>query len=457
MAEGSCPSRSQLWSRAFVVTTETVDIILARLPALHPKRIDLSLGRIERLLAELGHPERHLPPTIHVAGTNGKGSTIAFMRAVLEAAGRRVHVYTSPHLVRFNERVRLGRPGGGELISDEAFAEVLDRCERINAGQSISLFEITTAAAFVAFSEYPADVLLLEVGLGGRFDATNVVQPVLSVITPVSMDHPEFLGDTVEKIAYEKAGILKKGVPAVLASQDETALAVLTRQADSLRMPYKVGGQDFATREENGRLIYEDEQGLLDLPLPRLAGRHQQINAGTAIAALRTLDLGLPASAVEAGIVNATWPARLQRLSRGRVPAQAPGDAEVWLDGGHNAEGGRVLAEAMGEREDRQSRPLVIICGMLTTKDAVAFLAPFRELTQELIAVPVAGEHAGRSAEEIAALSRTLGISAAACGSVADALDYLSARPWLVPPRILITGSLYLAGDVLKLNGTPPT
>ena len=440
------------------VSIDAVDTILARLPALHPKRIDLSLGRIERLLEDLGHPESHLPPVIHVAGTNGKGSTVAFMRAMLEAAGQRVHVYTSPHLVRFNERVRLGRGGGGTLIDDEHFAELLDRCERINAGQSISLFEITTAAALLAFSEAPADVLLLEVGLGGRFDATNVIErPAVTVVTPVSMDHPEFLGDTVAKIAFEKAGILKRAVPAVFAAQDEAALTVLEREAARLRAPHLVGGQDFMTREERGRLIYEDERGLLDLPLPRLAGRHQQINAGTAIAALRLFDPKLPTAAFEAGLVGANWPARLQRMARGIVPDQAPHDAEVWLDGGHNAEGGRVLAEAMGEREDRQARPLVLICGMLTTKDTAAFLAPFRELTQELVAVPVNADHAGRSADEVAASARALGIPAAACASVADALDYLNARPWLVPPRILITGSLYLAGDVLALNGTPPT
>ena len=440
------------------MSTDTADTILARLPALHPKRIDLSLGRVERLLADLGHPERHLPPAIHVAGTNGKGSTIAFLRAMLEAAGRRVHVYTSPHLVRFNERIRLGGHDGGTLIADDHLAALLDRCERVNAGQLISFFEITTAAAFLAFSETPADVLLLEVGLGGRFDATNVIEhPAVTVVTPVSMDHPEFLGDTVAKIAFEKAGILKRDVPAVLALQDQAPLEVLVRQAQRLRAPHKVGGQDFATREEHGRLIYEDERGLLDLPLPRLAGRHQQLNAGTAIAALRTFEPDFGSSAIEAGLLSATWPARLQRLTRGVVADMAPQDAEIWLDGGHNADGGRVLAEAIGEREDKAARPLVLICGMLTTKDPGAFLSPFRELTQELIAVPVNDDHAGRSAAEIAAVARSLGIPTAACASVADALDYLSARPWLVPPRILITGSLYLAGDVLKLNGTPPT
>ena len=431
---------------------------LARLPSLHPKLIDLSLDRMLRLLADLGHPEQRLPPVIHVAGTNGKGSTVAFLRAMLEAAGLSVHVYISPHLVRFNERIRLGRPGGGTIIDDRRFADLLERCETVNAGQPISFFEITTAAAFLAFSEYPADVLLLEVGLGGRLDATNVIaHPAVTVVTPVSFDHPEFLGDTVEKIAAEKAGILKRGAPAVFAAQDEAALAVLTRQAERLRVPYSVGNQDFATREEHGRLIYEDERGLLDLPLPKLAGRHQHGNAGTAIAALRTFRPDIAPEHIAAGLTNATWPARLQRLTRGVVPDHAPLEAEIWLDGGHNAEGGRVLAEAMGEREDRQSRPFVLICGMLTTKDPHAFLENFADLTQELIAVPVGDGHSGRDAAEIASAALAEGVPAAACGTVMEALAFLSARPWPIPPRILITGSLYLAGEVLALNGTPPT
>ena len=443
---------------AVSVEERRVQEVLARLPALHPKLIDLSLDRMLRLLADLGHPEARLPPVIHVAGTNGKGSTVAFLRAMLEAAGLVVHVYTSPHLVRFNERVRLGRPGGGRIIDDAEFAAVLERCESVNAGQPISFFEITTAAAFMAFSEHPADVLLLEVGLGGRLDATNVIdRPAVTVVTPVSFDHPEFLGDTVDKIAAEKAGILKRGVPAVFAAQNETALTVLTAQAARLGAPTSIGDQDFATREEHGRLIYEDERGLLDLPLPKLAGRHQLGNAGTAIAALRAFRSDFPAAAIAEGLGTAAWPARLQRLARGVVPDHAPLEAEIWLDGGHNAEGGRVLAEAMGEREDRQSRPLVLICGMLATKDPRTFLENFADLTQELIAVPAGDGHSGRDPAEIAAAALAVGVPAAACGTVMEALAFLSARPWPLPPRILITGSLYLAGDVLKLNGTPPT
>ena len=435
---------------------EVPDRILARLQQLHPRRIDLSLGRIERLLEDLGHPEQRLPPVIHVAGTNGKGSTIAFMRAMLEAAGQRVHVYTSPHLVRFNERIRLAHDGGGRIIDDADLVEALALCERVNDGQSISLFEITTAAAFVAFTRHPADVLLLEVGLGGRFDATNVVpRPIASVITPVSMDHPEFLGTTVERIAFEKAGILKRGVPAVFAAQDEAALAVLDREASRLGIRPVIGGQEFSVREEHGRLTFEDERGLLDLPLPRLPGRHQHINAGTAIATLRMLFPDLPSEAVEAGLGAADWPARLQRLGRGPVTTLAGSDAEVWLDGGHNAEGGRVLAEAMAEREDRLSRPLVLVCGMLTTKDAASFLAAFKGLAQRVLTVPVAGDHEGRTALELADVATSVGLRALACDDVPAALGTIAAQDGPTA-RVLITGSLYLAGEVLELNGTPP-
>ena len=433
------------------------DVLMERFAPLHPKKIDLSLGRIERLLADLGHPERRLPPVIHVAGTNGKGSTIAFMRAILEAAGRRVHVYTSPHLVRFHERIRLARAGGGRLVEDEELAEAFERCETVNAGQSISVFEITTAAAFTLFARHPADYLLLEVGLGGRFDATNVVAaPVATAVTPISMDHPEFLGASIPSIAFEKAGILKPGVPAILAEQEKVALDVLTEQARRVGAPALIGGQDFGFHEEHGRLVYQDERGLLDLPLPRLTGRHQHANAATAIATLRTVDPTLESAAIEAGVTQADWPARLQPLRRGLLPGLAPTGAELWLDGAHNVDGGRVLAEAMGEMEARQERPLIMICGMLTSKDPEVFLASFKGLAQEVLAVPIRADHAGRPAEDIAAAATRIGIEAAACAGVEGALRFLSAREWRQPPRILITGSLYLAGSVLELNGTRP-
>jgi dihydrofolate synthase/folylpolyglutamate synthase len=323
-----------------------VDAILARLLALHPKRIDLSLGRMWRILEALDHPERDVPPVIHVAGTNGKGSAIAFMRAMLEAAGKRAHVYTSPNLVRINERFRIA----GTLVSDDELAAVLAECEQANGNAPITVFEIETAAAFLLFARHPADVLLLEVGLGGRLDATNVIErPAASVITSVSIDHVDLLGDTLEKIATEKAAILRRGVPAVIGRQSEGPLAIITRRAEEIGAPLHTMGQQWVAGEERGRLVYQDEGGLLDLPAPRLFGRHQFDNAGTAIAALRAAGLALPARAFEQGIVRADWPARMQRLTSGKLLALAPAGSEVWLDGGHNADGGRTIAAALAD------------------------------------------------------------------------------------------------------------
>ena len=434
------------------------DAILERLSALHPKKIDLSLDRIEVLLEKLGRPQDRLPPVIHVAGTNGKGSTVAFMRAMLEAAGRTAHVYTSPHLVFFRERIRLGARGGGRLVDEPLLAATLEACERVNAGSPITFFEMTTAAALTLFADKPADYLLLEVGLGGRFDATNVVvAPLATVVTPVSMDHVEFLGDTVEAIAREKAGIFKRGAPAVLGVQSEAAFGVLEREARRVGAPLVVPGRDFEIREEHGRFLFEDGDGLLDLPLPRLVGRHQQQNAATAIATLRRVVPGVAPDAVERGLQTADWPARLQCLSKGAIAAAAPPGAELWLDGAHNEDGGRVLAQAMADLEDKASRPLVLVCGTLTTKDTTAFLRSFAGLAQEVIAVPVEGEPASRPARDVAACAHAAGLPAAACQSVEDALGFLRARTWPVPPRILIAGSLYLAGAVLAANGTPPS
>ena len=433
------------------------DMLLARLLDLHPKRIDLSLGRIQRLLEALGEPQKHLPPVIHVAGTNGKGSTITFMRAVLEAAGLGVHVYTSPHLVAFRERIRLAAPGGGHLVKDDALAEALAAVEQANGGEPITFFEATTAAAFKLFADRPADALLLEVGLGGRFDATNVVDaPACAVITPISIDHVEFLGDSVDKIAFEKAGIIKPGAPLVVSAQGDEALAVIERQAARLRAPLSNFGQDFLCRAERGRMVYEDQSGLLDLPLPRLPGRHQVVNAGTAIAALRQCLPNLPLAAYEEGIVKATWPGRLQNLGRGRLAALAPKGAELWLDGGHNEAGGRALAEAMADFEDKAPRPLVLCYGALQTKDAAAFLRHFVGLATEVVALPVRGEQVGRPPEDVAAAARSLGLTAQASSSAEDALQGLARREWKTPPRILIAGSLYLVGDVLAANGTLP-
>jgi len=433
-----------------------VDAILARLLALHPKRIDLSLDRMWRILDALGHPERRLPPVIHVAGTNGKGSTVAFMRAMLEAAGKSVHVYTSPNLVRINERFRLGRVGGGVLVGDEELAAALAECERANGDAPITVFEIETAAGLLIFSRRPADVLLLEVGLGGRLDATNVIErPLVSVITPVSMDHVEFLGDTLEKISNEKAAILRRGVPAVIARQTEGPLAAIAARAEEVGAPLFVAGQDWTAGEERGRLVYQDTGGLLDLPPPRLFGRHQFDNAGTAIAALRATDLKLPPRAFEEGIVAADWPARMQRLASGDLLARAPAGSELWLDGGHNADGGRIVAGALADLEDRVSRPLVLVVGMLSTKDTEGFLRNFTGLARALVAVPVGGEK-GLAPDAIAAVAQRIGIAAQTAGGIEEALDMVGALELSPPPRVLITGSLYLAGDALAANGTPP-
>jgi dihydrofolate synthase / folylpolyglutamate synthase len=433
-----------------------VDAILARLLALHPKRIDLSLDRMWRILAALGHPERKVPPVIHVAGTNGKGSTVAFMRAMLEAAGRSAHVYTSPNLVRLNERFRLGRAGGGVLVGDDELVATLAECERANGDQPITVFEIETAAGLLLFARHPADVLLLEVGLGGRLDATNVVErPLASVITPVSIDHVDFLGDTLEKIATEKAAILRRGVPAVVSRQTEGPLSVIMARGEEVGAPLHVAGQDWVAGEERGRLVYQDTDGLLDLPPPRLFGRHQFDNAGTAIAALRAAGLRLPAAAFEQGVVAADWPARMQRLSAGTLPPRAPAGSELWLDGGHNADGGRTIAGALADLEERVSRPLVLIVGMLSTKDAEGFLRNFAGLARALIAVPI-GQDKGIAPEALAATARRVGITAQSAPSVEEALAMVCALELEPPPRVLITGSLYLAGAVLAANGTLP-
>ena len=397
-----------------------------------------------------------MPPAIHVAGTNGKGSTVAFARAILEAADKRVHVYTSPNLVRLNERFRIGRAGGGHFVEDAELADTLAECEAKNAGAPITVFEIETAAAFLLFSRHPADIVLLEVGLGGRLDATNVVErPLASVITRVSLDHRDFLGDTIEQIAAEKAGILKRDVPAVISSQTREALAVIERQAARVRAPLSIAGENWTATEERGRLVYQDGDGLLDLPAPKLYGRHQFENAGAAIAALRLGGLKLPASAFEAGMIRVDWPARMQRLSHGRLAALIPPESELWLDGGHNADGGRAIAAALADLEERVSRPLVLIVGMLSTKDCAGFLKNFSGLARRVIAVPIHQDKAVPAAE-LAEIARNVGLPAISRDDLESALDLAGKLDLHPAPRILITGSLYLAGEVLAANGTPP-
>jgi dihydrofolate synthase / folylpolyglutamate synthase len=436
----------------------SIDSIVARLTELHPKRIDLSLDRMWRILEALGHPEHQLPPVIHVAGTNGKGSTIAFMRAILEGAGLRVHVYTSPHLVRFNERFRLGVEGEGRLASDQELGSVLAECESVNAGAPITVFEITTAAGLLLFARNAADALLLEVGMGGRLDATNVVdRPLATVITPVSLDHTEHLGDTVGKIAAEKAGILKRGVPAIVAAQPREALGVIERCAARVTAPIRIAGEDWTATEERGRLVYQDDAGLLDLPAPKLYGRHQFENAGVAIAALRAVrDLKLPPAAFETGIAKADWPARMQRLTQGRLVLLAPPGSELWLDGGHNTDGGRAVANALADLEERVSRPLVLVVGMLSTKDCESFLKNFAGLARRIVAVPVPHQEKSFPAAVIAEAARAVGIPAQSSDDLTNALAVIGRFELEAAPRILITGSLYLAGAVLNANGSTP-
>ena len=418
------------------------DVILERLMSLHPKIIDLTLDRVTRLLDALGNPERALPPVVHVAGTNGKGSTQAMIRAGMEAAGKTVHAYTSPHLARFHERIRVA----GELISEPDLAALLEECERVNAGHPITFFEITTCAAFLAFARTPADALLLEVGLGGRLDATNVVErPALTIITPVSLDHQQYLGETVGEIAGEKAGILKRGVPCVVGPQTDEGLAVIEARAARLGCPLYVHGQHWHAREEAGRLIFQDETGLLDMPLPNLPGPHQIENAGAALMALR--HLGHDGAACEAAVTKAYWPARMQRLRRGPLAESAPG-VELWLDGGHNPAGGEAVAATLARMP---KRPTWLICGMLSTKDIGGYLRPLAPHVRALHAVTIPGEHATLTAEQTQAAALAAGMDAVTAPSVAAALAEIAAQD--PQARVLICGSLYLAGTVLRENG----
>jgi dihydrofolate synthase/folylpolyglutamate synthase len=430
------------------------DAVLARLLQLHPKRIDLVLDRIQRLLAILGHPERKVPPVIHVAGTNGKGSVCAFLRAMLEGSGQTVHVYTSPHLVHFHERIAIG----GKPISEDELRATLEECERANDGAPITFFEITTAAAFLAFSRHPADALILEVGLGGKYDATNVIaRPAATCITPVALDHQEFLGNSLAAIAAEKAGIIKAGAPCIVGPQEDEARAVIMRRADQLGAPLFVYGEDYDAHEEHSRMVYQDGTGLLDLPRPRLAGRHQIANAAIAVAALRSIGgRWARESAIEWGLKNVEWPARLQRLSKGPLLDMAPPGAEVWLDGGHNPHGGAAVAQAMADLEERAPKPLYLICGMLKTKDAAGYFLPFRGLARHVTTVAIPGEIASMGSGALYDAARDAELDASPADDLDDAMlevaGWARGRPGEGPPRILICGSLYLAGQVLKEN-----
>jgi dihydrofolate synthase/folylpolyglutamate synthase len=432
-----------------------------KLLALHPKGFDLSLDRITRLLDVLGNPQDKLPPVIHVAGTNGKGSVTAFSRAILEAAGLSVHVHTSPHLVNWHERYRIGKKGErGALVSDAVLADAVRRVGEANGGQKITVFEILTAVTFVLFAEHPADVVIIEVGLGGRFDATNVIKsPAVSVIMPISLDHQAYLGDRVELIAAEKAGIMKRGCPVVIGHQEEdTARDVLISIAERLKCPVSVYGQDFMAHEEFGRLVYQDEFGLADLPVPRLPGRHQYANAAAAIRAVKAAGFDVSDAVIDKGLVTVEWPGRLQRLTEGNLVRLAPEGSEIWVDGGHNPGAGQVIAETMANLEERDPRPLFLIIGMINTKDPVGYFQAFKGLAEQVFTVPIRASDAGIDAVALADDAASAGFEAGAMSTVAEALGAIMAMFNDDPaaPRILIGGSLYLVGDVLADNGTPP-
>jgi len=437
---------------------DQITAILDRLLALHPKEIDLSLGRMHRLLAALGHPERKLPPVIHIAGTNGKGSVTATMRSILEASGKRCHVYTSPHLVSFNERIRLG--ANGRLVDDPRLIAALNTCEEANGGEEITFFEITTAAALLLFSEEPADVLLLEVGLGGRLDATNVVDdPLATVITSISMDHEKFLGNDLGAIAAEKAAIIKPNRPVVSAPQIAEAMQEIEDAARKRKAPILSFGTEFMSFAERGRLVFQDDDGLLDLPLPNLPGSHQVMNAGVAIAALKASGL-LPEEekTLAEGLTSVNWPGRLQALRAGPVLERCPDGAELWLDGGHNPGAGISVAAFLGELEERDPKQLYLITGMLTTKDPAGFFRPFDGLVKHVGTVPITSAQVARDPAELADFARQAGLNATPFSELNEALADIARQcnGDAVPPRILICGSLYLAGDVLAANLTPP-
>ncbi|MCV0351254.1 MAG: bifunctional folylpolyglutamate synthase/dihydrofolate synthase [Nitratireductor sp.] len=446
------------------MTTLSAEREIERLLSLHPKGFDLSLERVTRLLERLGNPHLNMPPVIHVAGTNGKGSATAFSRAVLEASGRVVHVHTSPHLVNWHERYRIGAEGGGRLVEDAVLADAVARVAEANGGEAITVFEILTAVMFVLFSEHPADVAIVEVGLGGRFDATNVIpRPAASLIMPISLDHEAYLGDRVELIAAEKAGIIKRGCPVVVGQQPfDAAREVLVDTAERLTCPLTVYGEDFLAFEENGRMIYQDNDGLFDMSLPRLSGRHQIANAAAAIAAVKAAGFPVDLRAAETAMERVVWPGRLQRLEAGPLADLAPEGSEIWIDGGHNPGAGEAIAEALASEEDRSPRPLFLIAGMINTKDQTAYFRAFEGMARHVYTVPVAASDAGVPNAELAARAMEAGLSAEPVHSVANALKLLhdtldagrdGTEP---PPRILICGSLYLIGEVLAENGTPP-
>ena len=431
-------------------TEALVDELLAN----HPKGFDLSLGRILGLLEKLGDPHKKIPPAIHVAGTNGKGSTLAFVRAILEAAGYTVHVHTSPHLVNWGERYRLA----GRLVDDDTLADAIQRAADANAGTPITVFEIMSAVMFILFSEHPADYSLVEVGLGGRADATNVLEnPAVCAITPIALDHQAYLGDTIEKIAYEKAGIIKQDVPVAVAAQEDGAREVIEKVAVENAAPAFFALQDFDFYRDATGFVYQDEDGLLDLPLPRLAGEHQLGNAALAVAALRKSGIPISEDAYRRAMTSVVWPGRLERLQEGKITEEFGPGANIWIDGGHNPNAGEVIAAELKRQMPDREQKLLMICGMINTKEPVGYFQPFADLNAEMISIPVLMSDAGIAPQTLAELAREAGLGATASNSLGDAIaiakDRYNADPDL---RILFCGSVYMLGEVLHKNGTPP-
>jgi len=445
-----------------VTAAERIDDLMH----IHPKGFDLSLDRITRLLEKLGNPQLALPPVIHVAGTNGKGSTIAFCRAILEAAGLSVHVHTSPHLVNWHERYRIGQipqkgQEAGQLVSDDMLSDAIMRVALANGGEAITVFEVLSAVMFVLFSEQPADVCLVEVGLGGRFDATNVLpNPAVTIVTPVSFDHEAYLGDTLAKIAFEKAGIIKSGAAVICAEQDEEAFQVIERQAARHKCRMSAAGMEFSALREDGRMVWQDEKQMFDLPLPKMSGEHQIDNAGVAIAAClemaKQIKFPLTGEMIGRGLQSAFWPGRMQVLNSGAFVDRLPKGCEVWLDGGHNPGAAKIIQQFLRTLDRKSSKQLVIICGMLTTKDPTGYFSNLVDLNPKVLTVPIQSSDAGFSAKVLADHAKNTGLDAQGFETLELAIDYI-VNEQHENLRILIAGSLYLVGDMLAANGTPPT
>lgn len=426
----------------------------------HPKGFDLSLDRISDLLVNLGNPHLSIPPAFHIAGTNGKGSTSAFLRAIIEAGNKTTHVHTSPHLVNWVERYRLGQRSGGKFVTDHLLEKAIIDASKANGERQITVFEIMSAVAFLLFSQNKADYSIIEVGLGGRFDATNVIEkPLVSIITPIALDHQSYLGDTIEKIAFEKSGIIKGGTPVVIGQQQDAAREVIEEVAQKNGCKTFIARQDFDGFEQRGRFVYQDEWGLLDLPIPNLKGTHQIDNATTAIAASRVAKLGLENPAYEKAMNSAYWPGRFERLQRGKLltflPSNRQDDFEIWIDGGHNPAAGKVLISELSKLKDIDQLPLIMICGMLTTKDPTGFFNHFKGKVEQVLTVPIIDSEAGFTPTKLAEFCNASGLNSMAFDSIEDALEKI-VQTHKGKARIIICGSLYLVGEVLQINGTPP-